>query len=108
MLRFRMAPLGLVLLSALVGTASWAATQEIIQKNRAFQPKTADIQVGDTLQVSNSDEFTHHLYIQSDSMAFDSGEKEPGQSAAIKFTKAGAFDVLCRIHPKMVLKVTVK
>lgn len=107
-LRFSALALGLTLVSGVVGTASFAATLDIMQKNRAFQPKVAEIQAGDTLNISNNDEFTHHLYVQSDSMTYDSGEKEPGQNAAVAFPKAGTFDVLCRIHPKMLLKVTVK
>lgn len=84
-----------------------AAVQKASQKGRAFLPKEVTLAVGDQLTIANDDEFTHQVYIQADGFNFDSGEQDPGKAATITFTKAGGFDVLCRIHPKMKLRVTV-
>lgn len=95
-----------LLICLLAGAAS-AALQKASQKGRAFMPKEVALVVGDQLTIENDDEFTHQVYVQADGFSFDSGEQDPGKQATIVFSKAGAFDVLCRIHPKMKLRVTV-
>ena len=50
----------------------------------------------------------HHAYVDDPEFSFDSGDQEPGAKADIVFTKPGTFDVLCGIHPKMKLVVTVR
>jgi len=84
-----------------------AAVLKASQKGRVFLPKEVTLAVGDQLTIDNDDEFTHQVYVQAAGFNFDSGEQDPGKAATITFTKAGAFDVLCRIHPKMKLRVTV-
>ncbi len=87
-----------------------AAGQHVIsQKGRAFHPNKIVIAPGDTLLVINDDgDLRHHLYIDSGSLKFDSGDQEPGSKTPIQFPTAGEFAVLCAIHPKMVLSVQVK
>ena len=41
-------------------------------------------------------------------MTYDSGSMEEGDSRTIKFEDAGEYELLCAIHPKMKLKVTVE
>jgi plastocyanin len=99
--------LPLALAACFIAGGAAAAVQKASQKGRAFQPREVTLAVGDQLTIANDDEFTHQVYIQSDGFNFDSGEQDPGKAATITFTRAGAFDVLCRIHPKMKLRVTV-
>jgi len=86
-----------------------AAGQHVIsQKGREFHPNTLSIAAGDTVIVINDDgDLRHHLYIDSSSLKFDSGDQEPGSRATISFPTIGSFDVLCAIHPKMRLGVRV-
>ncbi|HLG85589.1 MAG TPA: cupredoxin domain-containing protein [Alphaproteobacteria bacterium] len=86
---------------------AWAGTVEVSQKGRKFLPDSVSIKVGDMVRIRNDDEFLHHIYVTSPDFNFDSEEEPPGNSVDIKFTKAGDFNVLCRIHPKMKLAVHV-
>jgi plastocyanin len=88
--------------------AGAAAPHRVVQQKRAFQPRAIEIARGDTLVFANEDDFLHHVYVKSPAFSFDSPEQEPGQSYAVQFTEAGTFEVLCAIHPKMRLAVTVK
>lgn len=98
----------LALLVALWATATprtVADTLDVSQKGRKFLPDTISIKVGDVVRIRNDDEFLHHIYVTSPDFNFDSEEEPPGHTVEIKFTHAGDFDVLCRIHPKMRLSV---
>lgn len=85
------------------------AVHEVSQRGRMFAPLTIAIAKGDTLRIVNNDaDLLHHAYVESPTFNFDSGEQQPGTSVDIQFTKAGEFEVLCGIHPKMRLAVSVK
>ena len=80
----------------------------ISQKGRIFQPAKVEIHSGETLAIANDDGVLHHVYIESPSFNFDSGEQPSGKTVFVKFAKPGEYDVLCAIHPKMRLRVTVR
>jgi plastocyanin len=81
----------------------------ITQKWRAFHPLTLTINRNDTLQFFNDDgDLLHHAYVESDTFSFDSGDQLPGTRTNVIFSVPGTFNVLCGIHPKMKLIVTVK
>ena len=85
------------------------AVVEVSQRGREFRPGHLDLNRDATVDIVNDDaDFTHHTYIASEQFSFDSGDQAPGRSVAIKFSKPGIFDVLCGIHPKMRLTVTVR
>jgi len=85
-----------------------AETLTVLQKGRAFNPLTLNARVGDTVHIVNDDEFIHHVFIRSATFNFDSGEVDLGQFVDIKLSTAGTFAVLCAIHPKMHLELTVR
>jgi plastocyanin len=98
------------LLLSLAG-AAWTeqAPHVITQKGRAFHPLTLTINRGDTLQFFDDDgDLLHHAYVESDTFNFDSGDQQPGSRTNVVFSVPGTFNVLCGIHPKMKLVVTVK
>jgi plastocyanin len=105
-------PVAALLLAAAVAGAALAATGTrfvVSQRGRAFLPGAMTIRQGDTVEVINDDgDLMHHAYIDEPGFSFDSGDQEPGAKADIVFTKAGTFNVLCGIHPKMKLVVTVR
>ena len=79
------------------------------QKNRAFQPGAVELAQGETLRIVNDDgPLLHHAYIRSERFSFDSGEQKPGATVDIIFPDLGSFTVLCGIHPKMRMTVTVR
>jgi len=106
--------------AVLAGLVAWAAIVVsrpaaiqarflVSQRGRAFNPGELTIKRGDVVRIVNDDgDLTHHAYIQSPSMAFDSGDQAPGRDVNIDFDVPGTFNVLCGIHPKMRLTVTVE
>lgn len=94
-----------------MGTAMvWAVPQYTIsQKGREFHPGEIAIKRGDTIRIVNDDgDLLHHAYVDSPKFSFDSGDQKPGSVTPVTFTVAGDFNVLCAIHPKMLLVVHVK
>ena len=99
-------------MTLMLGTAGTIAAVEgphmVSQKGRAFQPGFMTVKRGDTLQIVNDDgDLLHHAYIDSPTFTFDSGDQEPGSRTDIVFSKSGVFNILCGIHPKMKMVVTV-
>jgi plastocyanin len=100
--------------AALIGfgtLAGMAALPQYVvsQKGREFQPGQVTIKRGETIQIVNDDaDLLHHAYVDADNFKFDSGDEEPGSKTGITFPVTGTFDVLCAIHPKRKLTVTVK
>ena len=81
----------------------------VTQKGQMFHPGKLSINRGDTVEIVNDDgELIHHAYVDSKTFSFDSGDQEPGSKTDIVFSVPGTFVVLCGIHPKMRLDVTVK
>jgi plastocyanin len=94
-----------------LGTAVVSAVPDytISQKGREFHPTEITIKRGDTIKIVNDDsDLLHHAYIDSPTFSFDSGDQTPGTVTPIAFTVAGTFNVLCAIHPKMLLVVHVQ
>jgi len=79
----------------------------VTQRNREYHPDTLTITRGTVLHIVNDDRFTHHVYVKSPTMNFDS-EDPVGTSVDVEFDHLGTFDVQCAIHPTMNLWVTVK
>jgi plastocyanin len=101
--------LGLACGMALLAFDAYAAeTLAISQKKRTFNPSEITIRKGDMLHIANDDLFTHQVYVDDAAFKFESAEAAPGANVDIKFTATGSFDVLCHIHPKMKLHVSVQ
>ncbi|WP_375464151.1 plastocyanin [uncultured Methylobacterium sp.] len=93
---------------AAVATRIEASGHLVSQKGRAFQPNSLVVARGDTVTIVNDDsDLLHHVYIEAESFAFDSGDQLPGSRTPVTFQKSGTFQVLCGIHPKMKLIVRV-
>jgi plastocyanin len=93
------------------GTVMVSALPEytISQKGREFHPGEITIKRGETVKIVNDDgDLLHHAYIDSPTFSFDSGDQKPGSVTPIVFSTAGNFNVLCAIHPKMLLVVHVQ
>jgi len=99
---------GLVVLSLCAASAALAATVNVSQKNRKFAPEELQLAAGTTVHIVNDDNVTHHIYVDTPTMKFDSGEQPVGSTVDLVFDKQGTFTVLCAIHPTMHLKVAVQ
>ena len=81
----------------------------VSQKGRMFHPSSLQIDQGSTVRFVNDDgDLIHHMYVDAQDFKFDSYDQRPGSSFDVTFSVAGSFTVLCAIHPKMRLPVTVR
>lgn len=89
-----------------------ASAQQMVavsQKNRVFDPKAVEVGLGDAVVFVNDDgELLHHVNSKDARFPFDIGEQPAGTRVPIRFTARGTFDVRCDIHPRMLLRVTVR
>lgn len=77
------------------------------QENKRFSVSTLTVKVGDQVRFLNNDPFFHNIFSLSDIKTFDLGSYPKGQSRTVTFTKPGAVEIECAIHPDMKLKVEV-
>ena len=97
--------------AAFIGLSQLSASADadlISQKNRTYAPGAITIKQGNTVKIINDDIFLHHAFVDSPNMKFDSGSQKKGTIVEIAFKERGIYDVLCAIHPKMKLEVTVE
>ena len=80
----------------------------ISQKNRTYAPGAISVQAGETIRIINDDIFLHHAFVEDESMEYDSGPMEEGETRDIEFREPGQYNVKCAIHPKMNLTVKVE
>ena len=93
-----------------IGAALVAAADSpvVSQAHRRFVPGELTVTAGTVVHFVNDDNVTHHVYVDSPDMQFDSGEEPIGKSVNLSFPKPGSFTGRCAIHPTMHLKVTVR
>ncbi|MCG5244978.1 hypothetical protein [Methylorubrum extorquens] len=85
------------------------ASHSVTQKGRSFAPGAISLRAGEGLAIVNDDgELVHHAYLENPDFSFDTGEQIPGSKTVVFFPKPGQFTILCGIHPKMKLAVSVK
>jgi plastocyanin len=100
---------GIGLFLALAPSAPVPPGVPVSQRNRQFHPDHLTIKAGEVITIINDDgDLRHHAYVSSPTFAFDSGDQHPGTHTNVVFPVRGTFNVLCGIHPKMHLVVTVQ
>jgi plastocyanin len=96
-------------LAALVlvgGAVAFAATRAVAISGFAFSPPSLTINVGDRVTWTNSDAVAHTATATGG--AFDTGDIGQGQSASVRFTKAGTYAYVCTPHPSMTGTIRVR
>ena len=98
-------------------TASTPGIQNVsivgIKSDKSFNPNPININAGDSVTWTNSDNDIHTVTSGSDEgpsigQEFDSGTLGEGQSFTHKFENPGTYEYFCSIHPSMVGEVIVK
>jgi plastocyanin len=79
----------------------------VSQRNREFNPGRLAAKRGTVVHVVNDDRVTHHVFVDTPAMRFDSGEQPIGKIVDLYFDRSGSFPVRCAIHPTMHLEVVV-
>jgi plastocyanin len=71
-----------------------AATEVEMVKSYRFDPKTIEIEAGDTVTWTNEDNFTHTVEVEGQ----EDHKVEQGESVEITFDKPGTYDYVCTLH----------
>lgn len=85
-----------------------AATNYVVhQKGRTFSLETLTIHKNDVLTFMNDDTVAHNILSASSGNEFNLGAQHPGLLTDVTFTEAGIVNIVCAIHPRMRMTVTV-
>jgi plastocyanin len=96
----------LVILTGL-SAGALAANQVIHQKGRVFSSENVTIKKGEALTYVNDDSIPHNIMSGTRGSEFNLGSQAPGTSTDVTFKEAGNVQVICAIHPRMKMMVTV-
>lgn|GEM_PF-1576174 len=77
------------------------------QRNMTFMPFVVVVAAGGSVTFVNNDPFPHNVFIRDNGERFDSGMVSSKSSRAHAFKNAGAYKVLCNLHPNMLAYVVV-
>lgn len=90
------------------GIAVAAGIVKVDQKGLAFSTQRLVVKKGDAVAFMNSDVTSHNILVSGNGVTLNSGLQRPGVSFTAPFAKAGTYQVVCGIHPKMKMTVTVQ
>jgi plastocyanin len=101
--------LALLVLTIFAGLSAGAlaANQMIHQQGRVFSSESVTIKKGEALTFLNDDTVPHNIISTSKGNEFNLGSQAPGTSTDVTFKEAGDAQVICAIHPRMKMTVTV-
>jgi plastocyanin len=84
-----------------------AADMTVHQKGRVFSIETMSVKKGEAVTFFNDDNIPHNVMSSTGGNAFNLGLQPPGATTPVTFKEAGEVKVICAIHPRMKLTVTV-
>ena len=100
--------LAILCLVALLGAPARADDNQVLQIKQTFDPGAMDIAAGASVTFVNADDVNHNLQsVAPDGAKVDHGVEKPGETTVIAFQTAGVYSIICGIHPRMKMKVTV-
>jgi plastocyanin len=75
-------------------TAPVATTEVTMVKSYRFEPKTVQVQAGQTVTWTNEDNFSHTVQVEGQ------GDHEVGrgESVSVTFDEPGTYDYVCTLH----------
>jgi plastocyanin len=71
-----------------------ATTEVTMVKSYRFDPKTIEVQAGDTVTWTNEDNFTHTVEVEGQG----DHQVAPGERVSIEFDEPGTYDYVCTLH----------
>jgi plastocyanin len=80
----------------------------VTQREIGFDVAEARVKAGGQVVFVNEDPFGHNVYSESPGGEFDVGRQAPRTRIAVPFRRAGTYNVLCRIHPRMNMQIVVE
>jgi plastocyanin len=104
----RISPIPSVAILVLSFTGVGAADRMVHQKGRVFSTESLTVAAGEIVVFLNDDTVAHNIMSATLGNEFDLGSQHPGTATPVSFDKAGDVAVLCAIHPRMHMTITVK
>jgi plastocyanin len=98
----------ILLACGLACARAWGSEVVVVQKDKAFVPRSVTIKPGDTVVFKNEDGVTHNAFSENRGLEFNVRAQAPGGSDAITFANEGTAEVRCAFHPAMRMTITVK
>jgi plastocyanin len=95
------------LLCAGGGDMARAADRAVHQKGRMFSVDALTVARLEPVMFVNDDTVPHNVMSASAGNAFDLGAQSPGSGTPVSFNISGTVVVICAIHPRMRLIITV-
>ena len=93
-----LAALGVTVLAAGCGSnesSEPVATNEVtMAKSYVFEPRTIEVEAGQTVTWTNDDNFTHTVQVDGQ----EDHKVERGESVSIAFPQAGTYHYVCTLH----------
>jgi plastocyanin len=77
------------------------------QKGRMFSTSALTVERGEPILFLNDDTVPHNVMSTTPEDAFDLGSQSPGHATPVSFDIAGTVVVICAIHPRMHMTITV-
>jgi plastocyanin len=74
---------------------------QLLQRNKAFEPRILVVQVGSMVEFPNKDLFLHNVFSLFNGKRFDLGFYEAGSSKSVRFDRPGVSFLFCNIHEEM-------
>jgi plastocyanin len=71
-----------------------ATTKVTMAKSYRFDPKTIEIEAGQTVTWTNDDNFTHTVQVDGE----QDHEVGKGENVSITFDEPGTYDYVCTLH----------
>jgi plastocyanin len=101
--------LPLVVISGLFGPSvlALAANHTIHQKGRMFSSDLTTVKKGESISFLNDDTVPHNVVSMTPGNEFDLKSQRPGSSIEVTFTQAGEVQIICAIHPRMKMTISV-
>ena len=83
-------------------SAAAPLSAEIAMRGREFVPHVRVVLAGGSVAFPNEDPFSHNVFSNTATNAFDLGLYRRNASRSARFTLAGVYPVYCNIHHRMV------
>jgi plastocyanin len=96
-----------IVLLALLSMAAGTANQVVHQRGRTFSVDAVTTPRGEPVVFLNDDTVPHNVMSTSPENAFDLGAQSPGSATPVRFDRVGVVLVICAIHPRMRMTITV-
>jgi plastocyanin len=97
----------LALASLLISSAAAPSDLIVFQKGRTFSVAALSVGPGTQVIFVNDDTVPHNIMSDARDNAFDLGLELPGSAIPVSFTRTGIVTVICAIHPRMQMTITV-